>query len=84
MFTFTADVPTNIQYLLVGLLQPWIDRADVQRFGIETRRYGLVSFQRTPWPDVGASTVVSPAGEVDAASLAAFAQIYQPGSDMRM
>jgi hypothetical protein len=72
MFTFSPNVPTSIYNVLIPLVQAWIDRADHAVFGFETMRYGLVSFRRDPWPPTG-PTVVSPAGEVDAAALQSFA-----------
>lgn len=76
MFTFSADVPANVQGFLIPLLQAWIDRADLPLYGIETMRFGLVTFRRDPWPINGA-TIVSPAGEVDAAALQNFSASVQ-------
>lgn len=71
MFTFAADVPTNLHGFLIPLLAAWIGRKDHPLHSIETPRYGLVTFRRTPWPSAD-PTVVSPAGEVDTAALQAF------------
>jgi len=76
MFSFSEDVPDNIQIFLISLLQAWIDRADLPLFRIETTRYGLVSFTRTPWPLDGNAVVVSPAGEQDLASLVAYSDEF--------
>ena len=76
MFTFTADVPTNIRNSLVPLLEAWIDRQDHPLFRLETTRYGLVSFIRTPWPIDGTPVSVGPAGEQDKASLQAFSATF--------
>jgi len=71
MFTFSPDVPANIQAFLVSLLQAWVDRKDQPVYRVETTRYGLVSFIRSPWP-ASDPTLVSPFGEVDLASLQAY------------
>ena len=81
MFVFSGNVPTNLYAFLGPLLQAWIDRDMHDRFGLETTRYGLVSFVRGM---AGKVVQVSPAGDYDVASLADFAQVYIPGSDMRM
>ena len=73
MFTFSNDVPENVRLFLIPLLQAWIDRADHALYGIETPRFGLITFRRDPFPITG-PTVVSPAGEVDAAALHSFSQ----------
>ena len=71
MFTFSDDVPENIRTFLISMLQAWVDRADLPLYRIETTRYGLVSFIRSPWPPA-LPTLVSPAGEQDLASLQAY------------
>lgn len=76
MFTFSNDVPANIRLFLIPLLQAWIDRADHALYGIETMRFGLITFRRDPFPITG-PTVVSPAGEVDAAALQNFSASLQ-------
>lgn len=79
MFTFSTDVPDNLHLALIPLLQAWIDRADHALYGIETMRFGLITFRRDPFPITG-PTVVSPAGEVDAAALHSFSESLQPAS----
>lgn len=71
MFTFSNDVPENVRLFLIPLLQAWIDRADHALYAIETMRFGLITFRRDPFP-IDGPTVVSPAGEVDAAALQSF------------
>ena len=75
MFTFADSIPANIRLFLIPFLQAWIDRGDHQLFGLETTRFGLVTFRRDPWPidDVNPTTV-APAGEVDAAACLALSQ----------
>jgi len=75
MFSFNTDVPANIQAYLIPLLQAWIDRADLPLFRLETTRYGLVSFIRSPWPPIGVTTV-RPAGEQDKAALDNFSSTF--------
>jgi len=72
MFNFSPDVPANIQTFLISLLQAWIDRVDLPLYRVETVRYGLVSFIRTPWPIDGNAVVVAPAGEQDIAACQAY------------
>lgn len=77
MFTFTADVPANLRNFLAPLLQGWIDRRDHPQYRLETVRYGLVTFVRTPWPlHPNDQTMVGPAGEVDLAALQAFSAAF--------
>jgi len=71
MFSFDPSVPLNIQTFLISLLQAWIDRADLPLYRVETTRYGLVSFARSPWPPA-LPTLVSPAGEQDLAACQAY------------
>lgn len=77
MFTFTPAVPANLHKFLAAVLQPWIDRKDHSRFRLDTIRYGLVSFERTPWPlQPHDETMVGPAGEQDLAALQAFSAVF--------
>ena len=72
MFTFSPDVPVNIRAFLSYLVAPWIQQEQHKLFGLDTVRFGLVTFSRDPWPMFGDSIVVEPAGEVDLAALQAF------------
>lgn len=75
MFEFHPSIPTNLYSFLIPRLQAWIDREDVPVFGLETARYGLVRFVRTPWPRNGAATVVAPFGEQDQAACDAYSLV---------
>lgn len=77
MFTFADNVPANIRLFLIPLLQAWIDRRDNSVYAVDTARFGLVRFRRTPWPyaDLPA-TLVEADSEQDAATLATFAATF--------
>jgi hypothetical protein len=76
MFTFSPEIPENIHAFLIPLLAPWIGRRDNPLFALETVRFGLVTFRRSPWPPTHAVPLVSAAGEVDSASLQEFSDTF--------